>query len=103
MSNTVSVTITQQSNYQFLVDFGTGISPLQADEAAPLGAGEGLSPSQLLLAAVTNCLSASLFFALQKFKQVPITGTSFNCGGDPRIILYLCVSAHCAATFAGLW
>ena len=99
MSNTVS--ITQQNNYQFLVDFGTG-TPVQADEAAPLGAGEGLSPSQLLLAAVTNCLSASLFFALQKFKQVPITGTSFNCGGDPRIILYLCVSAHCAATFAGL-
>ncbi len=29
--------------------------------------------------------------------------TSFNCGGDPQIILYLCVSAHCAATFAGLW
>lgn len=69
MSNTVSVTITQQSNYQFLVDFGTGIPAVQADEPAPLGAGEGPSPSQLLLAAVTNCLSASLFFALQKFKQ----------------------------------
>ena len=36
MSNTVSVTITQQSNYQFLVDFGTGIPPVQADEPAPL-------------------------------------------------------------------
>ena len=80
MSNTVSVTITQQSNYQFLVDFGTGISPLQADEPAPLGGGEGPSPSQLLLAAVTNCLSASLLFALQKFKQdavgITTTGTA---------------------------
>jgi len=69
MSDTVSVTITQKSNYQFLVDFGAGIPHLQADEPAPLGAGEGPSPNQLLLAAVTNCLSASLFFALQKFKQ----------------------------------
>jgi uncharacterized OsmC-like protein len=34
-----------------------------------LGAGEGPSPNQLLLAAVTNCLSSSLFFALRKFKQ----------------------------------
>ena len=80
MSNTVSVTITQQSNYQFLVDFGTGIPPMQSDEPAPLGAGEGPSPTQLLLAAVTNCLSASLFFALQKFKQdaggITTTGTA---------------------------
>ena len=69
MSDTVSVTITQQSNYQFLVDFGAGIPSLKTDEPAPLSSGEGPSPSQLLLAAVTNCLSASLFFALQKFKQ----------------------------------
>lgn len=80
MSNSVSVTITQQSNYQFIVDFGGGIPALQADEPAPLGAGEGPAPSQLLLAAVTNCLSASLFFALQKFKQdaggITTTGTA---------------------------
>ena len=69
MSDTVSVTITQRSRYQFLVDFGAGIPTLQADEPAPLGSGEGPSPTQLLLAAVTNCLSASLFFALEKFKQ----------------------------------
>lgn len=80
MGNSVSVTITQHSDYRFLVDFGAGIPPLQADEPAPLGAGEGPSPSQLLLAAVTNCLSASLFFALQKFKQdaggIVATGTA---------------------------
>ncbi len=69
MSDNASVTITQKGNYQFLVDFGAGIPALQADEPAPLGAGGGPSPNQLLLAAVTNCLSASLFFALQKFKQ----------------------------------
>ena len=80
MSNFVSVTITQQSNYQFIVDFGAGIPPLQADEQPPLGAGEGPTPSQLLVAAVTNCLSASLFFALQKYKQdaggIVTTGTA---------------------------
>ena len=80
MSNLVSVTITQQSNYQFIVDFGTGIPPLQADERPPLGAGEGPTPSQLLVAAVANCLSASLFFALQKYKQdaggIVTTGTA---------------------------
>lgn len=80
MSNSVSVTITQHSDYRFVVDFGPGIPPLEADEPAPLGAGEGPSPSQLLLAAVTNCLSASLFFALQKFKQdaggITTTGTA---------------------------
>lgn len=69
MSNTVTVSITQQSNYQFLVNFGTGIPELQADEPAPLGSGEGPSPNQLLLAAVANCLSSSLFFALSKYKQ----------------------------------
>ena len=80
MSDSVSVTITQQGTFQFLVDFGAGIPALQADEPAPLGAGEGPSPNQLLLAAVTNCLSASLFFALNKFKQdaggITTTGTA---------------------------
>lgn len=70
MSNVVSITITQLSNYQFLVDFGAGIPHLQADEPAPLGAGEGPSPSQLLLAAVANCLSSSLFFSLRDRKSV---------------------------------
>jgi uncharacterized OsmC-like protein len=80
MSNSVSVTITQQGDYHFLVDFGAGIPPLQVDEPAPLGAGEGPSPNQRLLAAVTNRLSASLLFALKKFKQdaggITTTGTA---------------------------
>lgn len=69
MSQEISITVTQQSNYQFLVDFGAAIPELLTDEPVPLGAGEGPSPSQLLLAAVANCLSSSLYFALQKFKQ----------------------------------
>jgi len=69
MNHTVSVTVTQQSNYQFLVDFGAAMPPLLGDESAPLGAGEGPSPSHLLLSAVANCLSSSLYFAVQKYKQ----------------------------------
>lgn len=69
MSDSVSVTVTQQNKYQFLVDFGAAIPQLLADEPAPLGADTGPSPDHMLLAAVANCLSASLYFALQKFKQ----------------------------------
>ena len=69
MSHTVSITVTQKNNYQFLVDFGAALQQLLADEPAPLGAGAGPSPSHMLLAAVANCLSSSLYFALQKFKQ----------------------------------
>jgi uncharacterized OsmC-like protein len=42
-----------------------------ADEPPPLGKATGPSPSQLLAAAVANCLSDSLLFALRKFKQNP--------------------------------
>src|SRR3990167_7713457 len=69
MAETLSVTITQKQNYQFLVDFGEAIPGLLADLPAPLGKGEGPSPEHLMLAAVANCLSASLLFSLQKFKQ----------------------------------
>ncbi len=65
----MSVTVTQVKDYQFLVDFGGAIPSLHADEPAPLGTGEGPSPSELLLASVTNCMTASLLFALRKFKQ----------------------------------
>lgn len=77
MSDTPSIRITQQADYQFLIDFGAAVPTLLADEAPPLGQGLGPQPEQLLLAAVGNCLSASLLFALRKFKQDPqgITAT----------------------------
>lgn len=71
MSENASVTITRQSGYQFLVDFGPSLPQWLADEPAPLGQGTGPAPDHMLLAAVANCLSASLLFALQKFKQDP--------------------------------
>lgn len=71
MSEQVSVTITRQDKYRFLVDFGAGMPASVADEPAPLGDGTGPSPSHLLAAAVANCLAASLLFAHGKFKEDP--------------------------------
>lgn len=65
------VRLTQVQDYRFDVQFGDGLPVLRADEPAPLGAGEGPSPVQLLAAAVGNCLSASLLFAVRKYKQDP--------------------------------
>lgn len=70
-SESVTVRLAQRQDYQFEVQFGPGVPMLVADEPAPLGQGQGPSPVQLLAAAVANCLSDSLLFALRKFKQKP--------------------------------
>jgi uncharacterized OsmC-like protein len=67
----VTVRLAQRQDYQFDVQFGAGVPGLLADEPPPLGQGLGPSPVQLLAAAVGNCLSDSLLFALRKFKQNP--------------------------------
>lgn len=68
---TVRVKLTQREDYQFQVEFEGGPPALLADEPPPLGQSKGPSPVQLLAAAVGNCLSDSLLFALRKFKQAP--------------------------------
>ena len=68
---TIQVTLVQQHDYRFDIHFGGDVPVLTGDEPAPLGAGLGPSPVQLLSAAVGNCLSDSLLFALRKFKQAP--------------------------------
>ena len=67
----VLVTLTQQQDYRFDIRFDDNMPVLTSDEPAPLGTGLGPSPVQLLCAAVGNCLSDSLLFALRKFKQAP--------------------------------
>lgn len=64
-----TLTLLQVENYRCSVNFGSGILPLTVDEPAPLGGGQGPTPVQLLLAAVANCLTDSLLFALRKHKQ----------------------------------
>lgn len=66
------VSLQQTGDYEFRVRFdGTGIPDLLTDETAPLGGDAGPNPSRLLAAAVANCLSASLLFALRKYKNAP--------------------------------
>lgn len=65
------VTLEQQEDFHFAIRFGDAIPLLHSDEHPPLGKGAGPSPDQLLAAAVGNCMSASLLFALRKFKQAP--------------------------------
>lgn len=65
------VVLEQQEDFHFAVRFGDSVPVLHTDENPPLGKGAGPSPDQLLAAAVGNCMSASLLFALRKFKQAP--------------------------------
>lgn len=72
MSNTtITVQLQQLQDFQFEIRFDEAMPVLLGDEPAPLGKGLGPSPVQLLCAAVGNCLSDSLLFALRKFKQSP--------------------------------
>jgi uncharacterized OsmC-like protein len=67
----LQVALTRISDYRFVIDYGPDFASMVSDEPAPLGAGVGPGPQHLLLSAVANCLSASLTFALAKFKQDP--------------------------------
>lgn len=68
----IAVTIEQVDNYEFRVRFdGTAVDDLTTDEPAPLGGDAGPNPSRLLVAAIANCLTASLLFALRKFRNTP--------------------------------
>jgi organic hydroperoxide reductase OsmC/OhrA len=69
---TVELTLEQLADYEFRVRFDdTTVPDLHTDETPPLGGGTGPNPDRLLVAAVANCLSASLLFALRKFKNDP--------------------------------
>lgn len=75
----ISIELVLQSGFRFEVDFGLPDVPtLVTDATAPLGQGAGPDSEKLLLAAVANCLSASLLFSLRKFKNdaVPMRTTA---------------------------
>jgi|SRR5690554_4681794 len=71
-------------NYKFQVDFGE-FGQLITDEHEPVGNGEGPGPSDLLAAAVANCLAASLMFAIRKFKGDPGKVTAKVQGDMKRV------------------
>lgn len=63
------VELVQTGKYRFEVDFGKAFAPFVMDEPHPIGDDEGPAPEQLLATSVAYCLSASLFFALTKYRQ----------------------------------
>jgi organic hydroperoxide reductase OsmC/OhrA len=72
MDTDFTIELLQQADYRFEVHFDSAAVPVWVtDEAPPLGQDAGPNPSRLLLLAVANCLSASLLFALRKFKAEP--------------------------------
>ncbi|WP_246109207.1 OsmC family protein [Vulcaniibacterium gelatinicum] len=74
MEEPIRVSLEQEGDYAFRVRFhDTGLAPLLTDEPPPLGHGLGPNPARLLLAALANCLSASLLFALRKYHNTPGT------------------------------
>ncbi len=69
-----TLTLTQESDDVFRIQFDdTAIPALYTDESSPLGGDSGPNPSRLLVAAVANCLRASLLFSLRKYKNTPGT------------------------------
>ena len=69
---TVDITVEQVADYEFRIRFDdTAIPDLTTDETSPIGRDAGPNPSRLLAAAVANCLTASLLFALRKYKNTP--------------------------------
>lgn len=77
MSETFSITLRQQEDFRFIVEFDQpGVEPLLVDEPPPLGEGAGPNPARLLAVAVANCLSASLLFCMRKARLNPGTITT---------------------------
>ncbi|MFH0849361.1 MAG: OsmC family protein [Candidatus Bathyarchaeota archaeon] len=61
-----SVKMKRLDGYRFEVDFGIGSPSLVMDEPAPVGLNSGPNASEVLAAAMGNCLTASLLFCLEK-------------------------------------
>lgn len=105
----IRLLLEQEGPYAFRISFeGTGLDALHTDESAPLGEGTGPNPTHLLLAGVANCLSASLLFALRKFRNAPgpirteiVARKARNVAGRWRIPRAE-VAIHLSDTAAGL-
>ncbi len=79
--DSVKITLEQQEAYRFKIQFGSDAPAMLTDEPAPLGAAAGPSPVELLISAVASCLTDSLIFALNKFKQ-PSDGIRTEAAGE---------------------
>jgi organic hydroperoxide reductase OsmC/OhrA len=59
------------SRYRFRVSFAPGQPTWITDEPQPLGLGEGPAPTEMLAAAVGNCLASSFLFCVRKARIEP--------------------------------
>ena len=66
-----SVSLAQRQGYLFEHRYAPDLPVLLADEPPPAGTGQGPDPVELLASAVGHCLSASIWFACQKYKDDP--------------------------------
>lgn len=63
----IRIRLEQDADFAFRISFpGTDLDALLTDEPEPLGHDRGPNPPRLLLAAIGNCMAASLLFALRK-------------------------------------
>jgi uncharacterized OsmC-like protein len=68
--NDFTVEMEQIDNFEFRVRFDWDSTPdLILDEPEPLGGERGPNATRLIAAAVGNCLTASLFFCLQRSRK----------------------------------
>ena len=88
-----TVSLVQQQDYRVAITWHPDHPPVIGDEPVPMGSGQGPSPSQLLIAAVANCMTDSLVFALRKFKleAEPLTAQAHcridrNAQGRQRVL-----------------
>ena len=71
-SKEITLSLEQLNGFEFKVKFeGIENNLLLTDEPPPLGRSKGPNPSQLLSAAVGNCLAASLLFCMRKARIEP--------------------------------
>jgi organic hydroperoxide reductase OsmC/OhrA len=72
------ITLELKQGYQFQVQFDQpGAPPLLMDEPPPLGEGHGPNAARVLVAAVANCLGASLLFCLRR-SRVDVSGLTLT-------------------------
>lgn len=79
-----SVSMKLLENFVFQADFGD-FGRILTDEGPPLGDGEGPTPIHMLATGVLNCLSASLLFAVRKYKGDPGDITATISGKTTRV------------------
>ena len=71
-----TISMEQLNDFEFKIKFDDG-KELLMDEPEPIGSGQGPNPARLISASIGYCLSASLFFALQKARvDTKITNTT---------------------------